>query len=182
MKAPALVPLLFVAFLLAGCEDEPSAPLGTDADPVIENLEPGIHPVFSIPDLELWTPGRVMSVSMHLKSVDVPEHIQSFQGSLIYDHGVLHIENIRVPDGMLGAFNEAEKGHIRFAGVALDGLDGLAAIEMTLTSARPIEAADFQVVLDEVVGGTDVAQFVNVTSDVIDRPSPILTRMRLSRN
>jgi len=158
---------------LAGCKDDPvkpGEPIGADD---LERLSPGIHAVLSVPQLEEWTPERSYHVRLHLKAVDVGAGVSSYQGELLYDDRVVQIVEATFPDGLMGVWNETKPGVVRFAGISLEAVGARPAIDLVVTTTRRLQARDFSVSLEEVVG---VESFENLTSRVAKQDRPLLTK------
>jgi hypothetical protein len=131
------VPVLGLAALL-GCSDL----FGTDAQQpeadVLPQLEPGIHPVLVVAG-EGEGAGKA-TVELHLKRVAVTATVASFQGELTYDVAALALAGARMPEGIMGVWNETEKGKVRFSGVSLEGIGEGAVLSLQFTTARQVEA------------------------------------------
>lgn len=148
----------------AGCRDEVMGP-GT-ASPLAElaDLGPGIHPVLAIPGLETAAPSQIKRVRVHLVEVAQEERVASWQGVLRYDPEVLEVLDGTFGDGLVGAWHVVEPGVLRFAGIAIEGLRGGAALDLTVRAARVPAARDLLVVVEEVVGAEG---FVKLTERVV---------------
>ncbi|WP_331056369.1 hypothetical protein [Longimicrobium sp.] len=134
--------------------------------------EPGIYPV-------LFVTGETAAgatVELHLKRVGVDDRIASFQGELVYDPARLTVSAGQIPQGITGSWHQARPGTLRFAGVALAGIDAGPVLTLTVAATRPLAADDFALTLEEVVSATG---FRNLVSRVRqDGTHPALSRVR----
>jgi hypothetical protein len=166
------VPVLGLAALL-GCSDL----FGTDARQpeadLLAQLEPGIHPVLVV----AGEGGGEATVELHLKRVAVTATVASFQGELTYDVAALALAGARMPEGIMGVWNETEKGKVRFSGVSLEGIGEGAVLSLQFTTARQVEASAFTLKMEELVG---TEGFENLTEKVKQKtPRPLLSRTPL---
>lgn len=167
----ALALVVAGSIVVWGCQDEPTAP-GLGALPVeVQHLGTGIHPVLALPGLEFGTPERVSRIRLHLFEVGQDNPLASYQGELRYDPKAVEVVEGSFPEGLLGAWNLVEPGLIRFAGIAPDGLNGVAALDLKVRALRLPSARDFQVQIEELVG---MNGFVELTDRVAASPSPVL--------
>jgi hypothetical protein len=167
--------VIALPLFLGACEDEPlSGHRAEEAE--LPELPPGIHPVISVPDAQEWQAGQPSRVALHLIAVEVDEGVNSAQGDLFYDHEELDLQEVKFPQGLMGAWNEVEEGHVRFAGISLDVIGDRPVLEMSISSARPLQARDFEVRLDEIVTAEG---FENLTNLVSERDVPVLVRGRV---
>lgn len=172
--------ILGMGVLLSACDDHPVQPAGEDAAvDELEQLPKGIHPVVSIPGLELWSPGQELTIRIHLKAVDVEAPLQSYQGEIRFDPELLAVQGAGFPDGLMGAWHAAIPGRLRFAGITLDDVGLRAALELTVLPTRRPVATDFQVVMEEIVGTGADRPFRELTADVVTREAPLFTTQRL---
>jgi hypothetical protein len=109
-------------------------------------------------------------------AVDVDREVNSVQGDLYYDRDALSLRGVTVPDGLMGAWNQVETGHIRFAGISLEALSGRRLLELAVVSGRPLRSEDFRVTLDEIVSAEE---FRDLTPAVVEGRSPVLVHGRL---
>jgi len=168
--------LLAVALAAAACEDDPVNPDGSVTRDELEDLGPGIHTVLSIPGLDDWTPDKVYQVRLHLKKVEVEGEVSSYQGELLFDESVIEVLEAGFPEGLMGAWNQTKPGVIRFAGVTLEAVGIRPALELLVTSSRPLRPGDFRVKLEEVIA---TEAYENLTSAVVGGDRPLLTREEL---
>lgn len=165
------VVLVLVASVVVGCDDDPVMPSGFETE-VLENLEPGIHLILSAPDMDP-TGGGVTHLRIHLKAVELPAGIASYQGELRFDPDVISVLGGRVPEGLMGVWHEVEPGRVRFAGVSMEGIGDEAVLVLELESERALRSTDFEGVVEEVVS---TEEFTEVTREVVERERPIFTR------
>jgi hypothetical protein len=147
-----------------------------DGSTVLGTLEPGIHPVISIPG---WTPDAgegSFEVHLHLISVGVSERIGSFQGELRYDSQVVEVLDGEVPIGLLGAWNITGPGVIKLAGVNPEGLGASAVLSLTVHASGSLQGRHFEVRLEEVSAAEG---FGSLRHQVVQRPHPVITRERV---
>jgi hypothetical protein len=171
MRRASIVLPAVVATVLLGCSDL----LGTEQELALnpfERLDPGIHPV-----LVTAENGTEARVELHLKRVDVDDKVASYQGELTYDAETLVLSGGEIPSGITGAWNEVEKGKVRFAGVSLGGIEEGAVLTLTFTAQRALDASDFELKMEEIVA---VEGFQNLTTRVNQRSAqPLFSRSPL---
>lgn len=169
MTARPFAALLALVVAGSACKDDPASPDGPLA-PDGDELKPGIHTLLALPATDQWVAAKEYEVRLHLKAVDIEGEVSSFQGELRYDHGVIEIVEAGFPDGLMGAWNETRPGVMRFAAVSLESVDARPALELVVTSTRPVRSGDFTVVLEEVIA---TEAFENLTPKVAG-DAPIL--------
>lgn len=126
-------------------QPDPLAPLPMDA-----RQEAGIYPVLVVVD----ETAAGATVELHLKRVDVAERIASYQGELVYDPAALTISAGRIPAGITGSWNETRRGTLRFAGVAVGGIEAGPVLTLNVATTRPLAADAFRLRMEELVSAT----------------------------
>lgn len=134
--------------------------------------EAGIYPVLVVVD----ETAAGATVELHLKRVDVAERIASYQGELVYDPAALTVSAGRIPAGITGSWNETRRGTLRFAGVAVGGIDAGPVLALTVSTTRPLAAEAFQLRLEELVSATGFGDLAPRIRQ--DGPHPALSRTR----
>lgn len=165
-----LAPALFVAVLL-GCSDVMGAEQKVAEDP-LAHAAPGIHPVLVV----TGESGSEAVVELHLKRVKIASTVASFQGELVFDARALTLTGASVPGGITGAWNEVEKGHVRFAGVSLDGIGEGAVLALRLATQGKVDAGAFQLRFEEL---TATEGFQDLTPAIRQAEHPLLSRSPL---
>ncbi|MBB4639386.1 hypothetical protein [Longimicrobium terrae] len=120
------------------------------AQPRPARQEAGIYPVLVVVD----ETAAGATVELHLKRVDVAERIASYQGELVYDPAALTVSAGRIPAGITGSWNETRRGTLRFAGVAVAGIEAGPVLTLTVVTTRPLAAEAFRLRMEEVVSAT----------------------------
>jgi hypothetical protein len=131
----------------------PIEPRSTDSRPVEPRRvrqEAGIYPVLVVTD----ETAAGATVELHLKRVDVAERIASYQGELVYDPAALTVSAGRIPAGITGSWNETRRGTLRFAGVAVGGIEAGPVLTLTVATTRPLAAEAFRLRMEELVSAT----------------------------
>lgn len=146
---------------LAACE--PAAPVAPE--PPTEPLGPGIHPTLVVASQT----GDSAVVELHLRRVQIPDEVASYQGELRYDAARLKLSAAAFPAGAAGVWNEVEPGRLRFAGAAPEGVRDGAVLALRFARSGAVEAAGFSVAMEEVVARN---AFAPLTSRVVARPHP----------
>ena len=155
--------LTAAALMFAACDQAPTVP----EDP-FANLPKGIHPV-----LVTSQQGGEATVELHLRRVDVTEHVAGVQGELTFDASRLALEGAEFQAGSSGMWNPVADGRVRFAGVAVDGFSDTPVLTMHFQgSVRDAERA-FGVKVEEI---TALEGFANQTSLVVAGARPLLVR------
>lgn len=151
-RIPAALAMCGLVVAMA-CQDQVVAPSALElGNPELADLPPGIHAVLAIPGLETAAPSQITRVRLHLVEVAQEQTVASWQGELRYDAEGMEILDAAFADGLVGAWHLVEPGRLRFAGIALEGLKGTAALELTVRAGRVPRRGDFTVKLEEVVG------------------------------
>lgn len=155
----------------AGAEPRMTEP-GPPASRSAGAQEPGIYPVLFVTD----ETGTGATVELHLKRVEVADRIASYQGELVYDPAALTVSAGRIPAGITGSWNETRRGTLRFAGVAVGGIEAGPVLSLTVATARPLAAEAFRLRVEEVFSA---AGFQNLAPRLRqDGAHPALTRVR----
>ncbi len=154
--------------MVLACDDSRVAGPGA-ADDALQRLPPGIHPVLFVPP----GAGAVHEIRLHLYGVETDASVASYQGEITYDAEALEIVGATFDEGVMGAWNVTRPGHLRIAGISLDGISGTPAVTLKVRSSRIPVAADFHVKLEELRGSGD---FIDLTGRVVERDHPVLTR------
>ena len=118
------------------------------------------------------TAGEVSEIRVLLLDVEIEGAIAAYQGELHYDAEALEVLDARFADGVLGAWAIPEKGRLRFAGAALEGIEDAPALVLQVRAVRPPMASDFRVVLEEI---TAAEGFADLTSKVVTEQQPVVT-------
>lgn len=168
----AVAAAIFLA--LVGCRDVLSSQGGEkktppEPDPGTETRGPGIHPVLVVTRQDADS----ATVELRLERVQVTAKVASFQGELVYGTEALTLGRAAVAQGITGASNETQPGTVRFAGVAMDGLEDGPVLTLRFATRRAPKAEDFRLSVEELVA---TEEFRNVTSLVPRATHPTLTR------
>lgn len=145
------VAALLALAAMVGCTDKLGTQLEDElgAEQILETLAPGIHPVLAVAGQS----SDAVTVELHLKRIDFEGRIASVQGELRYDAEILKLAGAEIPKGVTGAWNEVEKGTLRFAGVSLEGFDDDAVLSITFETRDAVRAEAFDVAIEEIIGG-----------------------------
>lgn len=155
---------------LLGCGDLlGSGPRPGPEKPAVQ--EAGIHPVLVLAGQR----DGEATVELHLQRVQVAERIGSYQGWLRYDAGRYTLQAASIPRGITGAANEPQAGTIRFAGIAVEGIDGGAVLSLRFSTRGPVTAEGFELSLEELVASEGFA-------DLKPRVRQLSAQPRLSRS
>ena len=165
--AIASTPLAFSALLLA-CADSGggAGPLGPDL------TVPGIHPVVVVASQT----ASAATLELHLKRVDVSDRIASVQGEISYDAASMRLSGASIPSGITGAWNEVRPGVVRFTGVAVEGIEGGAVLELRFAAAAPVREGAVSLRIEEMVAAEGFADLR--PSLQLEGTRPALSRVR----
>jgi hypothetical protein len=159
---------LALAAFAAACGDDG----GTNAKPKpvdpTENLPTGIHPVIIASD-----PGPTTSyITLQLRPVRIEAKVAGYQGELTYDATLLELTGADFPAGVEGAWNLASPGVVRFAGTALEGVDGQGTVlNLRYIRKSPVTDQAFTVRVAELVGNANLDDLLPL---YVDRDHPVL--------
>lgn len=156
--------VLLGAGALLGCSDllgpqkevAPEAPLPT-----------GIHPMLIVASRT----GDAATVKLHLKRIQVSDRIASYQGELKYDGQRLTLSAASVPQGITGAWNEVEKGTVRFAGVSVDGIEGGTVLALSFATQTELRGEQFELEMEELVASERFKDLAPQIQQVGSRPA-----------
>lgn len=95
--------------------------------------------------------GDTVRVQVHVPSQGVASTIESYQGQISFDASIGTIRRAELPSGVVGSWHEAEPGQVRFAGAAVEGVQGEPLLVLWMSSRRLIRPHDFTVEMEEVV-------------------------------
>jgi len=171
--------VLAVSLAASACDDDILAPDPNALPQEIQELPSGLHPVVSIPGLADFVPGGLIRIDVYLYAVDVPDGVAAYQGELSFVSSALSIKEGGFAEGVLGAWNEASPGTVRFAGAALEGIGSRPILQLTARAVRAPAAEDFTVVMEEVIA---TQGFANLTAHMAIAARPVLTRAVLDLN
>ena len=160
---------LLLGVALAACDEQPVAT--QTADP-LAGMGPGIHPVLVVAPAEGGA-----QVELHLRRVQVKAQVASYQGELRYDAGAMHLSGAQLPAGVVGAWNEVQPGHVRFAGVAPSGVGEGAVLTLRFAAAAQPARESFGLVMEEVVA----PDFADLTGRVSRPLHPLLSTAPLAQ-
>lgn len=150
---------------LAGCE---RAGETTAVEPPVE-LAPGIHPAVVLGARA----GDTVRAELRLHQVQMSARVSSFQGELAYDAGELELAGAELPRGLMVAWNEVERGKIRFAGATTEGLGGEPMLVLRFVPRAVVSAALFELRMEEIVA--EAEGFQDVTARVVARERPLFS-------
>jgi hypothetical protein len=165
IRAPRWAAAAAVLALLGACDNT----LETQTQAEAPVLTPGVHAVVVVAP---GTGGSATEVQLHLRRQGVATPIASYQGEMRYDVSALTVQGGSFPAGVVGAWNEVEPGHIRFAAVATEGLPGTLALTLRATPRGEIGESAFRVRMEELVGA---ASFENLTPQFVAREHPLFS-------
>ncbi|HEX5871486.1 MAG TPA: hypothetical protein VFY65_13765 [Longimicrobium sp.] len=160
---------LLLGVALAACDEQPIAT--QTADP-LAGMGPGIHPVLVVAPADGGA-----QVELHLRRVQVEAQVASYQGELRYDAGAMHLSGAQLPAGVVGAWNEVQPGHVRFAGVAPSGVGEGAVLTLRFAAAAQPARESFGLVMEEVVA----PDFADLTGRVSRPLHPLLSTAPLAQ-
>lgn len=140
---PALAVLLLGA-VMVGCDRGPTGP---------EPLAPGIHPELSI--RQAGPPEVVLE--LRLKRVEIADRVSSFQAALHVDAEGATLEEVTLPDGVMGDWNQSEDATVRFAAVRTDGMVGDPVVQFRFSAGSHLPVTAFRLEIEEVVSAADFA-------------------------
>lgn len=168
IRSASMLAVVLTSLVLGSC-DSPAEPGEED---VLRGLGPGIHPVLAVASR---TAGET-TIELHFEQVDVDVELSGFQGELTFDTSDLTFAGADLPGHITGAWNEVERGRVRFAGVALDGVGENHVLTLRFRTRQQVSASAFTLRIEEVIATT--APEV-VTSRVVARERPLFSRVRL---
>jgi len=141
------------AVALAACTDAKSDNGGLPTD-----AGEGLYPSISVS-----TSRGAAQVDLALRQVPGGMRFASYQGEVTFDPQVLTFQSADLPEGVEGAANQSEPGHIRFSGAALDGTDGAPVLRMRFATRGALTRESFTVTFEEVTADGD---FADLTAQV----------------
>ena len=166
-RSAATLALLCTSLALGSC-DSPAEPGDED---VLRDLGPGIHPILV---LASQTSGEA-TLELHLERVEVDVTVSGFQGELTFDTRHLTFVDGTLPGHITGAWHEVERGRLRFAGIALDGVGDDVVLALRFRTRKQVSAEAFTLRLEEVIATSKPEV---VTSRVVTRQRPLFSRTR----
>lgn len=159
---------LLGAILFAGCDEDP---MRAGDQPADRERSPGVY--VSLEPAPSAAAGDTLAVAVTLERVGVDKVIGSVQGEVGYDTEALEFTAARIPDGILGAAHEPERGRVRFAGISARGLPDGAVLYLEFVAAgasrAPFIDADFTLEVEELGELRDAADVTDAA--VVPRSS-----------
>ncbi|HEX6750712.1 MAG TPA: cohesin domain-containing protein [Longimicrobium sp.] len=134
----------------------------TDANPNGDGL-PTDAGAGLYPHMTVSTSKGTANVDLGLRQVPGGLTLASYQGEVVFDPQALSLQSADLPEGVIGDANEVSPGHIRFAGMALDGTEGAQLLRMRFTAKGAVTRETFRVTFEEV---TDATEYADVTAQV----------------
>jgi hypothetical protein len=139
------------ALALAACTDASSDNGGLPTD-----AGAGLYPAISVSSSR-----GTAQVDLALRQVPGGLRFASYQGEVTFDPQVLTFQSADLPEGVDGAANLSEPGHIRFSGAALDGTVGAPVLHMRFATKGALTRESFAVTFEEVTGDGDLADLTS---------------------
>ncbi|HEY0026082.1 MAG TPA: dockerin type I repeat-containing protein [Longimicrobium sp.] len=140
-RARRLAAALAAALALGSCADA-MVPGLHDRDGWAMQLSPATR-------AELESP-RARTLELRFDAGDGPERVQSFQGEIRFDAARYRVAEVTAPGGVSLAWHSPAAGRIRFAGVAVDGIQGTGLV-VRFEDGASFRAADFQLSIEEAI-------------------------------
>jgi hypothetical protein len=133
--------LLACVLALAACRGDATSPSGV----VPAGLPAGIYPVVT-----LSASGADAQVELSLERVDVAAQVAGYQGELTYDTGVLTLQAVQLPAGVVGSTHQPAPGRIHFSGAASQGVGEGPVLTLVFQRRGRVDRQSFTVSLEEV--------------------------------
>jgi hypothetical protein len=141
------------AVALAACTDASS-----DNGGLPTNASEGLYPSISVSSSH-----GIAQVDLSLRQLPGGLRFASYQGEVTFDPQLLTLQSADLPEGVDGAANQPEPGHVRFSGAALDGTVGAPMLRLRFAAKGALTRESISVTFEEVTRDGD---FEDLTAQV----------------
>ncbi|HEU0297936.1 MAG TPA: hypothetical protein VFR37_00735 [Longimicrobium sp.] len=128
--------------LAAACSGDATSPPGE----VPAGLPAGIYPLVTL----TASGAGAARADLSLERVQVPARVAGYQGEITYDTGVLTLQAVQLPAGIVGSTHQSAPGRIHFSGAAAQGVDDGPVLTLVFQRRGRVDRGAFTVTLEEV--------------------------------
>ncbi len=166
--------LLGAALMVSACGERPlstatEASVTPETELDLEQLAPGIHPVF----VERMLEGRVL-LDLYLVQVGDGPRVASVQGQFRSTAGTLTVNDVRASAGVLAAWNELEGGVVSLAAISVGGFPDGPVLTIHTSGAPAVRRGDVSFDIDELASHDG---FTDVTDALVDEATTLISSM-----